>query len=158
MANCRNDFETEKYSCVYEIDIPDRQARFVVDTLNRIAAEHGIDMLIARVDEDRKDGRHAKIGIALTNDADYAVLIKGLDEAIFARQLEHIQTVHGPGHPMARYLQQLEWQGAADDQFRAFVEGHIRESQDAALQAAYDDWNAVRAQWADAPQPGLPGP
>ena len=158
MTDCKGDFLSERYCCVYEIDIPDRQARFVMDTLERIAAENGIDMLIGRVDDDRQDGRYAKIGIALTNEADYTTLIKGLDEAIFAQHLDHIKTAHGPGHPIARYLQQLEWKGTDTDEFRSFVEQHIHESQDAALKNAYEDWNAVRQQWAHDPQPALPEP
>lgn len=157
MGVLRSQFASEKYSEVYEIDVPWRQGRFVVDTLERIAEENGIDALIAHVETDEMDGQHWTIGVAVTDPKHYRTLIQGLDTAIYRQTLDDIEQLHGRGHPMMCYLRQLERNGAADDATRTAIEELVAGEKNAAIGQAWRDWNDARQQWDDAPTPQLPG-
>ena len=158
MGFCKTEFDTEKYTSVYEITVPHREHSFVERTLHEAAQAQGFDILIGRIGEHcAADGLHYHLGVALTDEAHYPQLMRTLDEAIYARRLEHIEATHGAGHPLSRYLKQLERAGAADDATRADFAAKIGQAREAAIQAAWDEWDEARAQWGDAPQPLLPG-
>lgn len=158
MTFCKNDFDTKDYNAVYEIDAPYRLGYFVKSTLQRVSDEKGMEALIGEVHGRDVPPGITRIGIALKNPDDYQALIRGLDEAVFARRLDDIEHAHGPAHPLARYQQQLDWKGTDDPETRAQFEGIISNEREAALQQAWEDWDQVRAQWSDAQQASLAKP
>ena len=158
MGFCKTDFDTEKYTSVYEIIVPSREHHFVERTLHDAAQAQGMDILLGLVGEYcETDREHYHIGLAVTEDRHYPVLMRALDEAIYARRLEHIDATHGAGHPLSRYLTQLEESGAADDATRKDFTARIDLERDQATREAWEDWDRTRAQWNGAPQPLLPG-
>jgi|GEM_PF-4235352 len=157
MSFCKNDFDTRDYKAVYEIDAPYRLAHFVRSALQRVSDDRDMQALFREIHADDVPHGNTRIGIALKNPDDYQALIRGLDEAVFARRLEDIEHAHGPAHPLMRYQQQLEWRGADDPETRTQFEGIVGDERQAALQQAWEEWDNVRAQWSDAPQPLLLG-
>jgi len=156
MDNLRASFDEERYPNRYLLEVPNRQGRKVFETIKGCIAERGLDARVTYRENSDNGTLTWDIGIATTTPEAYAKITQHLDHAIHGWVMDQIDAAHGEAHPLNRYLKQLERDEIAPDLLRdasAEFSAKIETQRRAAIEAAYRDFETVRAQWAkpDAP-------
>lgn len=151
MDDLRASFDEERYPNRYVLEVPDRQGRQVYKTIERFIAGQGIDARITYRTNSDNGTLSWDIGIATADTASYAAITRHLDQAMHGWVMAHITEAHGAGHPLNRYLTQIEGSVSGGELVKIAAEfsDRIEASRKAAIDSAYRDLECVRGQWAD---------
>lgn len=156
MDDLRTSFDEGRYPNRYVLEVPNRQGRQIYAAIEKFIAERGIDARVTYRTNSDNGALTWDIGIATTEASSYMLITQHLDQKMHGWMMDHIAEIHGPGHPLNRYVKQLGMSLSAGDfvQIASEFSSHIDDSRRAAVEAAYREFETARSQWPE-PAEGL---